>query len=45
MLTLADDAPTKGLLSNLLGAAKRLGVSDQHLDGIMPAKNGRHAKA
>jgi hypothetical protein len=45
MLTLADDAPTKGLLSNLLGAAKRMGLGDQQLDGIIPAKNGRHAKA
>lgn len=45
MLTLADDAPTKGMLSGLLGTAKRLGLADNQLDGVVPSKNGRHAKA
>ena len=38
MLTLADDAKTKGLLNGLLGHAKRLGLDASPLAGL--SKNG-----
>ena len=41
MLTLADDTKTKGLLSSLLGQAKRLGVDTDRMTSFVSANAGR----
>jgi len=45
MLTLADDAKTKGLLNGLLGHAKRIGVDGSKLTAFASPRDGRKVKA
>lgn len=44
MLTLADDGPTRGLLTGLLGQARRLGVSEAPAANVV-ARDGHRAAA
>ena len=45
MLSLTDDTKTKGLLSGLLGQAKRLGLDSQKLSGPATPNGGKRASA